>query len=448
MLQTIWFFIKITLVVIGSLWLLNQPGYVSLSLYGYGIEIKTGIFLLSILAFCIALITVWRIVNGIFSLPTLLKRKTTEHRQNQSYKTITGTLVALTMGDSRTAIKMAEKTNKLIPAQNGLNNLLMAYAARLSGDQELAYQKFQALSEHKETALFGVRGLIASAMDKGDYRLALIHAEDNLAKHKSNPWLNSILYHLQIKNEQYDEALKTLKKLSKTGQFSDEKINSDRIALYHLKFTSTGEIKFLKKALKYNPNFVPSVTKLARLYLDKKQSGKAAALIKKAWAAEPHPDMAMLWDQMAPEPNPEKPEKYLKWYKQLLKINDDNIESYIILARAAMRIELFGEAKSYVRHAQDIYPSMRLLQLLGDIENHSHSPEQSHSDLLKQSTRTLPDKVWICKETGLVYDAWSPIAQPQMSFNTIIWEQPAAAKLIGSSNKNEQTQPLSLMAGF
>ena len=31
------------------------------------------------------------------------------------------------------------------------------------------------------------------------------------------------------------------------------------------------------------------------------------------------------------------------------------------------------------------------------------------------------DKVWICRETGRIYDRWSPIAEPHGSFNTIVW---------------------------
>ncbi|HPF78479.1 MAG TPA: hypothetical protein PLF01_04205, partial [Alphaproteobacteria bacterium] len=43
-----------------------------------------------------------------------------------------------------------------------------------------------------------------------------------------------------------------------------------------------------------------------------------------------------------------------------------------------------------------------------------------------KASEALPDKVWVCSETGLTYDEWSAIAMPQESFNTIVWDYPGA----------------------
>ena len=95
-------------------------------------------------------------------------------------------------------------------------------------------------------------------------------------------------------------------------------------------------------------------------------------------------------------------------------------------ARAAMDMDLWGEAKAYLKVAEKIHPSARVFRLRAIVEQNSTHNEDAIHQLMEKASEALPDKVWICRETGLTYDEWMPIAHPHESFNTIIWDYPGA----------------------
>ena len=57
-------------------------------------------------------------------------------------------------------------------------------------------------------------------------------------------------------------------------------------------------------------------------------------------------------------------------------------------------------------------------------------------------------KKWVCTETGLVYNEWSPLTPPHNSFNTMVWDYPANhQKKSGSTSEQLSVSEMMLIPG-
>ena len=433
MLQTLWFFIKITLIVGATVWLATRTGSVDINVMDYSMTLHAGVFFIALLLLLVIVLITYRVFRAVVSVPQVLARYQEKDRRKKGYKALTRGLVAVAAGDAKKATYFSRQTKQLLPNENGLPILLEAQAARLRGEEGLAQNRFQELMKDKDAAFLGIRGLMKSALDEGNLALALDYAHQAQKIYPKQGWILKMVYTLEIKNCHWTDAIETGRRAAKVNAISQKKIISDRIAIHLMRSDyefAKGDQKLaakeLDRAYKLNPHFVPTAVRMAEHYLHNNKKRKAVAVIEKAWAKNPHPELANIWDSMAPENNSQNVNKRLKWYESLVSLKPDSAESQITAARAAMDMELWGEAKAYLMIAEKIYPSARLFRLRAIVEQNSTHNDNAIHDLMEKASEALPDKAWVCQETGLVYDEWSAIATPHESFNTIVWDIPGA----------------------
>ena len=419
--------------------MINLSGEVSVNGFGYSSIIQTNIFFLFLVLFLMILFFTYKIIRGFLSIPKKLSKKREDSRHQKGYNALTQGLVAIAAGDTKQATYFSRRAKNLLPmnqnnqgGQQALHLLLEAQAARMRGEDTLAQNRFELLMQDKEAGFLGIRGLLKAAIDKGNDLLALEYAQQAAKLHPHQPWVIKTLYFLQIKNKKWSEVLETAVQAKKYNAFEKEKITSDEIAIYLMRYdhdsnheNEAGALKNLKQAFKLDENFVPTIVRYAEYFIKKDKKKKAASIIKKAWAANPHPDLAKMWNQLAPS-SEKSQEKRTKWYKTLFDLNTNSVESHILMANAAVDMELWGVAKSYVVTAEKIKPSARIYRLRAIVEQNTSHNEDSIHDLMEKASKSSPDKVWVCSLTGIIYEEWTPIAAPHESFNTVIWQYPGA----------------------
>ena len=419
MIQTLWFFLQIVLVVAAAIWLATQPGSVSMSLMGYTFTLQIGVFFLILVVFVLTALFLFRLVRAVLSVPGAIGKYQERDKRNKGYRALTRGLVAVAAGDVKKATLFSKQAQSFLPGQNGLPVLLAAQAARLRGEEGLAQNHFEELLKDKDAAFLGIRGLLKSSLDEGHIDRALDYARQAEKLHPKQGWVLKTLYDLQIRNKLWDDALVTAKKAVKVGAIAHDKAIHDRVAIHLMRFDELHQagdaksaLKELERAYKLDPCFVPAVTRWAAHHIDNKKRRKAAAIIEKAWRKNPHPELVEFWDQLAPANIEKNKNKRLKWYEDLVAFKPDSAEGQMAAARAAMDMEFWGEAKAYLMVAEKIYPSARLFRLRAIVEQNSTHNEEAIHDLMEKASEALPDKVWTCRQTGLSYDSWSAIAQP------------------------------------
>lgn len=434
MFRALWFLIQVGLVVAAAVWISQRPGFVTVEWLDYRLSAQIGIFLLGIAVLVIAALVLYKIFATLFSLPGRFVEYRRDGARKRGYRSMTRGFVAIAAGDAKSAGKFARQTRALLPDDTGLPLLLEAQAARLRGEESQARVSFEKLLKDKDASFFGIRGLLKSSMDRGDLRGALEFARKAQAAQPKQPWVLNTVYDLELRNRLWDDAAKTLSKIEKYKTMPAERVRYDMIALLLQQAQQddaqgmTGDaMRKLVRAHRMDPLYVPSTLRLAEKYVARGKNRKATALIEKTWKENPHPDLLTLWDALAPENKPSDMTRRLRWYEKLVAIKPDSAEGQMAAARAAMQDGLWGEAKAYLTIAEQIEPSAKLYKLRAQAEEQiSHDPKKVR-EWLEKAADAPASKVWTCRETGAVYEQWSPVAEPHGAVGSIVWGYPMAA---------------------
>lgn len=432
MLKALWFMTKIIIVVGLCVWIAERPGTVSINWMEYTLHFQLGFFMLIGLALILIALFLHGFIRAILELPRSLKRRTVQKRTEKGYKALTLGLTAVAAGDTRIAKIQARKASHLLPHDHGLPLLLEAQTARLEGKEEEAQEYFHELMQNKDTAFLGVRGLLQASLDQGNHEQALLLARKAHDLNPKQSWILKIRYDLEIKSAQWPEARKTLKRAERIKAFPINKIKSDRVAIclaYAEQYKHHGDeskaFEEIKKAYKLAPDFVPASCAMVEAYLAQGKRSRAVQILERAWKAGAHPDLLTLWEQTMPTRKSKDVLARLKWYERLLAISPQSVQGLLAVADAAIQDGLWGEARSYLDKAENIRATSKLYELRTALEEKSGSNDEiAIQKYFKMAQTTDPEPVWVCCETGRLYDRWSPIAAPHGSFNTIMWDLP------------------------
>ncbi len=437
MLRALWFFAQLAVVVCAAIWISMQKGVVDIQWNDYAISLHLGIFLLFLTIFTIVALVFFKIFGVIAGMPSGMSRRRRERNRRKGFQALTRGFAAIAAGDAKKATTLAKDVRHLLPDETGLPILLEAQAARLRGEEGEARKSFEKLLGDKDAAFFGVRGLLKSSLDEGDTLKALAYAKSALEQNPKQSWILKSVYDLEIQNHQWVDASKTLERAKKYKAIDEAQAKSDEIALLMILSeddliakNDSGWFKKIDRILKLDPSFVPAAVKLADYYLANNKIGKATSLIEKTWKVNPHPELIVFWDRLSPAAKGSDPLRRLRWFEKLVAMRPDHADGQLAAAKVAMESGLNGEARVYMTTAESLRPSARLYFLRADLEEATTHNPSSVRTWMDKAAHAQPDDVWYCALTGVIYEHWSPIAQPHGSFNTIRWGNPMADRFM------------------
>ncbi len=428
--------IKIAIVVGVVVWVAENPGTISIDWLSYTFTFHIGFFLFAQLVLLAVGIALFSFIKGLFDLPKNLKRYRDMTHKDKGIKALTLGMTAVAAGDAKSAKYQAHRARKFMDGDNALSKLLDAQSARLNGDEIDAARAFTALMDQRDSAFLGVRGLLQSALDHGDYNGALELGHRALEDYPKQGWILRIVYDLEIRARNWDGARKLIYRLEKAKEITSAQATRDRVAMLIAEAEmakQNGEeelyFKCLTKAYKTDPTFVPAILRLADLYIERNKKKAAISLVKKAWIANPHPGLTSIWERarIVPKPVSEdgKPDPMdrVRWFEKLLAFKPDSVEGLLALAQVQIEEGLWGEARKNLNTAEDIRPNKNLYKLWARLEGRATHNDDAVRVLLEKAADAPRERVWICNETGRTYKEWSPISD-QGLFNTIIWDFP------------------------
>lgn len=431
MLRALWFLIQIAAVVLAAIWLLELPGEIELSAFGYSLTVQTGLFaigfILSALLFGLAAKAVWAVIM----FPRWLGGWGRKRRRARAIRQLTQGYALLAAGEADKALKLSRRAQEALPDIKAMALLLEAQSSRALGQDVSAVQAYRALMEDKDAAFLGLKGLLGQSISAGRTEQALEYAERAVKRHPKASWVVKTLYDLQIAVRDVDAARKTLKKAVKLRAIDKAQAVSDDVAMWMYQAERAEEsgqseeaVRLIEKAVKLDPAFAPAVAALGMAMVSKGKSRRAQSLFEQAWKVNPHPVLLPIWDRLAPANTSRDMTKRMRWYEKLVSINTESVHGQMAAAREAMESGLMNEARAYLVRAEKLGPSASLYRLFIKLERAAHADEETIRALEEKIYTAPPEPVWYCRKTGIVYDHWSPIARPHGAFNTITWGVP------------------------
>jgi len=422
------FLAVLCVMVVCAVWLVQNPGDVTLQWRGMRIDTSVGVLAALVLIFSAIVALIYRFWNFLRRTPKAIGNAMAERRQRRGYTALGSGMVAVAAGDKAEARRAARKADRLLEGSTPLTRLLLAQSAQLDGDEQAAEKFFADMLDDPETRFLGLRGLLAQSLKAGDKVRALEIAEMAHRLRPDSEWVSATLFELQSASGKWLDASITNESMLKEKLL--EKPEGERrkaILAYERSLTDADKaesLKHLKAAVSGAPDLLPAVAALAQRYIDDGQHRKAVTLIEKTWATSPHPDLvALYWKAKKVEDGLAK----VKAGEQLAAAKKDHIESHLMMARASLDAGLWGEARAHLRAAgagDGMEPSARVCQLMAELEEKEDNNLQKAHDWLVRAATAPADPKWVCNSCGNAVDPWSAHCGSCEAFDSYAWQAP------------------------
>lgn len=418
----------------GVMLLLDTPGGVQItvadteftlgalqSVLGVGVLLVALWLILKLASLAVATL---RFINGD---ETALTRLFDKGRERKGYQALSDGLMALSAGEGRLALAKAARAEKYLENPQ-LTDLIVAQAAEMSGDTRKASEAYKRLLSNQSTRFVGVRGIMKQKLSEGDKETALALAEKALALRPKHEEVQDTLLQLQAQAQDWAGARKTLSTKLKTGTLPRDvfKRRDAVLALSSAKalLEEGATVEQQEKAIEANtlsPDLVPAAVLASRAYVEKGKKRVAIRLLKKAWEAQPHPDLAHAFAEIEPD---ETPAARIKRFEPFLRMNAGHDENRLVSAELYVVAEEFPAARRALGDLPERAPDARALTLMAAIERGEGSDDSIVRAWLTRALSAPRGPQWVCDVCNHIHPEWVPICENCGSFDTLTWKTP------------------------
>ena len=386
------------------------------------------------------LVAVWHFLNGD---ETAITRYFNRNRERKGFEALSEGMMALASGEGRMALAKAAKAEKYLNKPE-LTNLLTAQAAELSGDRKTAAETYKKLIADERTRFVGVRGIMKQKLADGDKDTARKLAEKALALKPRHEETQDVLLQLQAQAQDWAGARVTLSTKLKHGTLPRD-VHRRRDAVLALSeardlLWDDASIDTQETAIEANrlsPDLIPAAVMAARSHIAKGKPKLATRVLKKAWEAQPHPELAAAFAEIAPN---ETPDERIKRFTALTRIHPESHETRLVLAELHIAAEDFPEARRALSDMIEREPDARAYTIMAAIERGEGAPDAVVKGWLAKALNAPRGPQWVCDNCQHIHADWAPVCDHCGSFDTLSWRSPPQTEL--SSATGLQMLPL------
>lgn len=440
----IWSFIKVVLFVAIVAGLTLGAGYLAETGSGLRISIANMEFnlgpvqmVVAALAMLIALWLVMKLVGLIVATlrflngdETALSRYFDRNRERKGFQALADGLMAIASGEGKVALAQAAKAERYL-GRPELTNLIAAQAAELAGDTRRATEVYKRLLADDRTRFVGVRGLMRQKLAEGDTDTALRLAEKAFALKPRHQEVQDTLLKLQSEKGDWKGARQVLGTKHRQGLLPRDvfKRRDAVLALQEARevFSDDAPIEVREAAIAANrqsPDLIPAAVLAARGYVQAGKPKYAARVLRKAWAAQPHPDLAAAFAAIVPD---ETPAARLRRFETLLAANPGHEETQLLRAELQIAAEDFPAARRALGDIAETHPTARSLTIMAAIARGEGQDDAVVRGWLARALTASRGPQWVCDKCHNIQADWSPTCDNCGGFDTLSWREPPNA---------------------
>ena len=399
--------------VLGFAWTIaTLPGRISVRAGTYSVDTSLPVAVALLLAAFLLIYALARVLLWIWRVPRSGSGWRSGRRRRNGDQAVTRALVALAAGEKADARRESARARSLL-GETPQTLLLAAEAGRLSGRDDEAEEALKRLAARKDASFLGLRGLLASAIARGQWTEAAALARQAETAHPGASWLRQERAQLAIRAGDWGAAL-TLAgaggpKAALAVGAAQVDANPDRAE------------KLLRQALKDDPSFTPAVLARAGLMRGRNQEKRAQAVLAEGWARLPHPDIAAF----ALAPAVDKAER-LRIATQLIAGAPSHPESNVLLARVSLEAGSLGDARYHWEAArQGGLDQRRVWLLLAEIEEEERGDTEAgrtaQRDALRRAANADNDPEWRCSACHTPLAGWRAACPACLTPGSVAW---------------------------
>jgi HemY protein len=368
------------------------------------------------------LLATFRFLNGD---ETAISRYFDRNRERKGFQALVEGMMAVASGEGKTALAKAAKAERYL-GRPELTNLLTAQAAEVAGDTAKASEVYKRLLSDDRTRFVGVRGLMHQKIAEGDRETALKLAEKAFQMKPRHQEVQDTLLKLQSEAGDWAGARATLSAKARQGLLPRDvhKRRDALMALQEARGVTEGSIEAREAAIaanKASPDLIPAAVLAARGFIADGRPKYADRILKRAWDASPHPDLAAAFAEIAPD---ETPEARLKRFEGLLKLRPEHEEARLLRAELNLAAEDFPAARRALGDLAETHPTARALTIMAAVERGEGAEDAVVRGWLARAVTASRGPQWICDTCQTVHADWGPVCQGCGGFDTLSWREP------------------------
>jgi HemY protein len=444
------FLVFVALVTIGASYLLETGEGLRVAAGGY--EFSLGPLQAAIVAAALLGI-VWLALRAIGLLvaslrflsgdETAISRYFNRNRERKGYQAYAEGVMALAAGDPKVALARASKAEKYL-GQPELTTLLTAQAAEAAGDAKRATAAYKALLADPKSRFVGIRGLMGRKLAEGDRETALKLAQKAFELRPRHRETQDLLLELQAERADWAGARATLGAKLRSGTIPRD-VHRRRDAVLALQeakaiIADGADIDAREAAIeayRLSPDLIPAAVMAARSYIAKGDTRNATRVLKKAWEALPHPDLAAVFAEISPD---ETPVERLKRFRTLTSIRPDDDQTRMLLAELNLAAEDFPAARRALGDLPTSHPTRRSLAIMAAIERGEGADDAVVRGWLARTLTAPRGPQWVCDKCQSIHSEWAPVCGNCGGFDTLSWREPV--ETTGPSATQAELLPL------
>ena len=418
------FFFKLAIVAIFAVFLSLNPGSVSVSWFGYHIEMPVSLLLVGlflILAFSLVMHGLWR---KLWQIPERYWEYLKKRREIKGEKLLIEALTAISAQQPEEAQHSVELAKVLLP-DHPLTFFVAAQSAHMNQDHAKAKLHFEAMSKHPNLRFLGLRGLILQAQEQKDWLRAENLLKQALKLRPDSPWVQE-----QIKNNQLTLinagqaqhiATQSIERVLTPEQTQAHQAMSYWLKAQHEKEDTQEYLTLLQKANALSPSNVAIACALALAYQQLNNGSKAQKVLLNTYKISPHREIAACWLKINPTL---KPLETYQALEKLAHLHPHHPETLWMMAQAAFEAHLWGQSYKFLQELQKDYGDTKeVCHLMAQLEEVQHPHRH---DVVRQwwkrAVGAAVDPSWICQKCSQPQESWQAICQSCGAVDQSQWQ--------------------------
>ncbi len=417
------FFAVLAIAALGVAWFADRPGQVVLTWQGW--QITTSLMVAAVAFFALFAMTLfaWTVLRFFLRSPQRVAHFFEERRQLRGWRAISRGLIAVGTGNAQLAQQSSSEARKLL-ATEPLALLLSAQAAQLNGDTKGAEDDFRSMLARDETKLLGLHGLFVEAQRRNDAVAALGFAEEAAKADPALAWAGDAVLEFRCRSGDWSGALEALQRQIDAKAIGKPLGKRRRAVLLTAQALAQEDRDAARarvlasEAVKLAPDLVPAVALTARLEALAGSLRRASKMIERAFAKNPHPELAEAYADLRPG---DGARERLDRMKSLARKAPGEPESIMAAARAAVDANDFKFARDVLAPLLE-QPTQRVCLLMAEIESAEHGDHGKAREWTARAVRAKRDPAWVAD--GYVSERWLPISPVSGRLDAFIWTVP------------------------
>lgn len=368
-----------------GLWFLQDPGQIEIIWLGYETRLSLALGFLFSLFFFFSLFLCIQVLSWFLDMPfrwlSSIKKAKLRTAKHELVELLTSYEAEL-FSDALSHQKKAARRLSMNPLFLWISGITFEKA-----EKHLEAEKcFLELVNKPTTAFLGLKGQIHAALHRGDIKSAyglLQHTEKILPK---SPWVLKHLLAISREQKNFKKASSLVLRLEDLGYFTSDQSKKQIAYLLFNEATqskiSEAQMESLLRQSHYlDPSLNEATEIFSQLLFDKGHKSYALSAIEATWNLTPTQKLGALYLKII------IPKSDLDAYQvvcRLVKNNPTHCESLILLASAALKAKLWGEARAYLSALLSQNPTADAYRLLASLELEEHQDYKAAIKWLEQ----------------------------------------------------------------